>query len=188
MISRRIPYLLICLIAACAVVPEQQVEGYRLTVMRAVAPQKRWSFEGRLALINETDSVSGSVIWRHDEVHDDIELAGPLGQGRTRISVAAKRVVVDDGDNARVFYGEPDKIFAEQVGVGIPVDALKFWVLGVNDPEQAFIEQPGGFYQGGWLVTYREMQAVNARLLPKKIVAVKDKTRIKLIVDQWNLL
>lgn len=188
MISRCIPYLLIGLVTACAVAPEQSVEEYSLAVMHAAKSQKRWSFEGRLALIDESESVSGSVIWRHDEVRDVIELIGPLGQGRTKVSVVANQVVVDDGDNIRVFYGEPDKILAGQVGVSIPVEALKFWVLGLNDPSQAFVEQTGGFYQGGWLVTYREMQAVNAQLLPKKIVAVKDKVRIKLIVDQWNLL
>jgi len=149
---------------------------------------KAWVLEGRLALTNEKDSVSVSINWRHNEVQDDIELVGPLAQGRLKIVVSPGRVEVDDGEGLKVFNGEVDEVMAEQLGVDLPVDSLKFWVLGVNDPGQSYTEQPEGFYQGSWLVRYREMQTVNADTLPKKMTAEKDKARIKLIVDQWVLL
>lgn len=188
MIRRFIVYLLVSLLSACAVTPESPIARYDLAAMRSLQQKKRWSFEGRLALADEKDSMSGAVVWRHDGANEEIELVGPLAQGRVRISVVGGRVVVDDGDSRKVFYGSPDEVLAEEVGVNMPVSALKFWVLGINDPTQAFVEQPDGFYQGGWLVRYSEMQVVNAELVPKKMTAVKDKTRIKLIVDQWNLL
>ena len=187
--SRRfVVYALVSLLSACAVTPESSSERYDLAAMRSLQQKKRWSFEGRLAFVDEKDSISGAVVWRHDGANEDIELVGPLAQGRLRISVADGRVVVDDGDSPKVFYGQPDEVLAEQVGMNMPVSALKFWVLGVNDPTQAFVEQSDGFYQSGWLVRDYEMQVVNTELLPKKMTAVKDKTRIKLIVDQWNLL
>lgn len=175
-------------LGGCAVTPEKPAEEYQLANMQYLQQQKKWVLEGRLALVNEKDSVSVSINWRHNELRDDIELAGPLAQGRVKISVTPDRVTVDDGDNPRVFYGPVDEVLAEQLGVDLPVDSLKFWVLGVNDPRQTYIEQPGGFYQGSWLVRYGEMQAVNTDTLPKKMTAEKDKTRIKLIVDQWVLM
>ena len=172
---------------ACSIVPEKPVEEFRLADMQYLQQQKNWSFEGRLVLIDEKDSVSVSILWRHAENLDDIELFGPLGQGRLKISVEGDRIVVDDGEARNVYYGQPNEVLAEQLRVNMPVDALRFWVLGVNDPEQDFVVQPGGFFQGGWLVRYREMQQVKDYLLPKKITVQKDKTRIKLIVDQWDL-
>lgn len=178
---------LILFLSACAVTPDRLADDYQLAEMRYLQQQKNWSFEGRLALVDDKDSVSVSILWRHADDQDDIELIGPLAQGRVKVSVTAEQVVVDDGETRNVFYGEPEQVVAEQLGVDMPVNALKFWVLGVYDPAQSFVEQPGGFYQGGWLVRYREMQRVKANLLPKKMTAEKDKARIKLIVDQWDL-
>lgn len=175
-------------LGGCAVTPQKPMEAYQLAAMRHLQNQKSWVLEGRLALANEKDSVSVSISWRHDESQDDIELVGPLAQGRLKIVVSPLRVEVDDGESLKVFDGPVDEVLAEQLGVDLPVDSLKFWVLGVNDPKQSYTEQPEGFYQGNWLVRYREMQTVNADTLPKKMTAEKDKSRIKLIVDQWVLL
>lgn len=175
------------LLVACSVTPERWAEDYRLSSMQYLQQERNWSFEGRLAVVNEKDSISASIVWRHMQNSDDIELVGPLGQGRVKINVSPELVLVDDGENRKMFYGPADEVIAEQLGVAMPVNALKYWVLGVNDPEQDFTEQVGGFYQGGWLVRYREMQKVSKESLPRKMTVEKDKTRIKLIIDQWDL-
>lgn len=175
------------LLSACSFVSEKPIEGYQLAEKQHLQNQDNWNFEGRLAMVDEKESVSASISWRHQPEKDEIELAGPLAQGRIAILVTPEGVVVDDGDKRQAYSGAVDAIVAEHLGVDMPVNALKFWVLGVNDPRQPVVEQEGGFFQGGWLVRYREMQRVNAEWLPKKITAEKDKTRIKLIVDQWNL-
>lgn len=179
---------LIAWLGGCAVSPEKPAGEYQLSNMQYLQQQKEWLLEGRLALVNEKDSVSVTINWRHSELRDDIELVGPLAQGRVKISVTPDEVAVDDGDDPQVFYGPVNDVLAEQLGVDLPVDSLKFWVLGVNDPRQVYSEQPFGFYQGSWLVRFREMQVVNTHTLPKKMTAEKDKTRIKLIVDQWVLM
>ncbi len=176
------------LLGACAGVSEKTDQEYQLADMQRFQKQKDWSLEGRLALVNEKDSISASIVWRHAETRDDIELSGPLAQGRMKISVKAEEVVVDDGEKVSVYRGEADEVVAELLGVEMPVTALRFWVLGVNDPGLSFVAQPNGFYQSGWLVRYGEMQTSNTYKLPKKITAEKDRARLKLIVDEWNLL
>ncbi len=174
-------------VAGCSLLSEKPVEAYRLQDMQVLQQQRQWYFEGRLALADERDSFSASVSWRHRLDRDDIELAGPLAQGKLVISVSADMVSVDDGDIRKEFRGPVEDVLAEQLGVMMPVDALRYWVLGLPDPEQSFVEQADGFFQAGWRVGFKEMQHVNAVVLPRKINAEKDKTRIKLIVDQWDL-
>ncbi len=175
------------LLNACSFLPEKSVETYRLAQMQHLQKQNNWYFEGRLALVNEKDSVSASISWKHRPEHDEIELAGPLSQGRVAISVLAESVIVDDGENRQEYRGLVDNVVSQQLGVDMPVNSLKFWVLGVNDPNLSIIELDDGFIQDGWLVKFREMQRVGAELLPKKISAEKNKTRVKLVVDQWDL-
>lgn len=180
---------LMSLLSACAEIPERTISSeYRLGEMLYLQKQNHWSLSGRLALVGEKDSLSASIRWNHNQLSDEIELAGPLDQGRMKISVKPEEVVIDDGDKFTTYKGHADDVVAGLLGVDMPVTALRYWVLGVYDPELAYIEQSGGFYQGEWLVRYGELQKVGDKTLPKKMTAEKDKARIKLIVDEWNLM
>lgn len=187
MFVRFLVCLALVLLSACASQHEKPLGLNWADSMRGLQKQSQWYLEGRLALADGKDSISAGITWRHDAGGDDIELTGPLAQGRLRIVVAKNSVVVDDGDHHQEFQGEPERILAEQLGVEMPVGALRYWVLGVVDPDQQFIAQPDGFVQAGWRVIFTETQAVGEVIMPRKISAVKDKARIKLVVDQWDL-
>lgn len=179
--------ILPALLSGCSVAPEKPMQAYRMVGVEHLQQQERWYFEGRVALVDERDSVSASISWRHNKERDDIELTGPLAQGKVAISVTAEGVAIDDGDSRQEFQGSAEAVLNEQLGVDMPVSALRYWVLGVSDPQQDYVELQDGFLQDGWSVRFREMQQVNAEMLPKKVTAEKEKARIKLIVDQWDL-
>lgn len=179
--------LLAVSLVACSTVPDKPLQGYMLADMQSLQQQQNWRLEGRLAVSDERDSVSASIRWQHRPESDEIELIGPLSQGRVLLAVSADSVMIDEGDGRRVYSGRGDEVLAEQLGMEMPVYSLRYWVLGVNDPAQTYEERKGGFSQAGWLVMFREMQQVNAKWLPKKVTAEKNKTKIKLIVDQWDL-
>ena len=173
--------------SACSVIQERPIDGYNIAAMRHLQEQKSWYFEGRLAFTDEKDSISASISWRHRLAGDEIELSGPLAQGKVAILVSNDKVIVDDGDTRKEFRGAVDEVMSEQLGMDMPVNSLRYWVLGTNDPNSDYLEQGNGFTQSGWVVRFTEMQRVNVELLPRKITAEKDKARIKLIVDQWEL-
>lgn len=174
-------------LAACSTMPEKPLQEYRLSEIRALQQLDNWKLEGRLSLVDERDSVAASIAWRHTPDADNIELSGPLAQGRVLVVILPGQVVVDQGEGPQVYAGTADEVFARQMGVDMPVAALRYWVLGLNDPARPYIERSSGFIQDGWSILYKEMQDVDARLLPKKIMGEKSKTRIKLIIDQWVL-
>lgn len=173
-------------LAACSTLPDKPVESFNLANQQYLYGRQHWFFEGRLSMVNETDSVTAAVNWQHQKDREDIELVGPLAQGRLLISLQADKVVVDDGDQAREYSGKVEDVVAEQLRVDVPVESLRYWVLGLSDPQQKFVEQKDGFFQAGWLIRFREMQKLDNDWLPRKMTAEKDKTRIKLIVDRWD--
>jgi len=179
--------VLMYFLAGCSLIPERPIEGYQLAKMQHLPVLNHWYFEGRLALVNDKDSISPSINWRHQSEQDEIQLAGPLAQGKLIITVTDDLVIVDDGEKIKEFKGSIENFLIAQLGVETPVNSLKFWVLGIGDPALELVEQAEGFDQNGWRVRYREMQRVNSMLLPKKIHIEKDKTKIKLIVDQWDI-
>jgi outer membrane lipoprotein LolB len=173
--------------SGCSVIEEKPLDTYHLADMQHFKQDRPWQFEGRIALANEKESISAAIAWVHQLERDDIELTGPLGQGRLAIAVLPNKVVIEDGENRQEFQGAVESIFTEQLGVAVPVQALRYWVLGINDPHQAVVEQADGFGQSGWAVKFKEMQSVGGLTLPRKMGVEKELTKIKLIVDQWKI-
>lgn len=182
--------LLFCLffLGGCSLFQGTPPVAYDPIRVRHLQKQENWSFDGRLGLVNERDSVSVSISWRHRPDSDDIELAGPLSQGKVAIRLLADRLIIDDGGNRREYLGSVENAVHEQLGVEIPLKALKFWVLGVVDPGNPFVAREDGFIQEGWVVRFKELQWVGSELFPKRMSAEKDKTKVKLVVDQWVLI
>ncbi|WP_347987455.1 lipoprotein insertase outer membrane protein LolB [Methylomonas sp. AM2-LC] len=172
---------------ACATLSEKPIEVYQLGLMQHLQKQANWYFSGRLALVDEKNSISASINWRHRVNEDNIELYGPLAQGRVAITIVGDKITVDDGEQQQAYLGRVDSVLTALLGVDIPAQALRFWVLGVTDPEQAYTEISDGFIQNGWMVRYKELQNLNSETLPRKISSEKEKTKVRLVIDQWEL-
>lgn len=175
-------------LAGCAVVPDYVAPPADVLAMRNAPDIEGWYFEGRLAFADGRESFSAAITWRHERETDQIELIAPLAQGRVVISVLPDSVIIDDGDARKEYRGDVDSVVYEQLNIAVPFSVLKYWLLGLVAPGVAFVDHEQGFFQKGWLVRYPEILSLNSRLLPKKMSADQDKTRIKLVVDRWELL
>lgn len=187
MVPKLVFVVLALVMTACAGLPEKTIEDYHLADRAHLYDKSHWFFEGRLAVTDDKNSISAALNWRHQQDQEIIELVGPLAQGRVVIWLKPDRVLIDDGQARKEFIGDVEAIVSEQLGVDVPVGSMRYWVLGLNDPNQRYVEQLDGFYQTGWLVRFKEMQNLDGNILPRKMIVEKDKTRIKLIVDQWDL-
>lgn len=178
---------LVLLVLGCSLSPEKPLGTEGVQLMRKSSLIERWYFEGRLAFTDGKDSFSASISWRHGVDGDQIELVGPLSQGRVLISVLSDRVIIDEGDARNVYPGDVDDVVSEQLRIVLPFSAMRYWLLGKSDPGAEVVEQEQGFFQNGWLVRYPELLSVDSRLLPKKLNVERDKVRVKLVVDKWEL-
>ncbi|NOQ36888.1 MAG: outer membrane lipoprotein LolB, partial [Methylococcaceae bacterium] len=149
---------------------------------------KKWSFDGRLALFDGKESWSASIEWTHSDGKDELKLSGPLGQGAVAISLTENSVTIDRGDEQIQQSTDVDAFIEQQLGIFIPVRALRYWVLGLTAPEKEFVELTGGFEQEKWIIQYLQMQQTDKeKWMPRKLKAHQNKTRLKLIIDNWML-
>ncbi|MGZ8191383.1 MAG: lipoprotein insertase outer membrane protein LolB [Methylococcaceae bacterium] len=146
-----------------------------------------WSLEGRVAVAGKNDSWSANIAWGHRPDKEHVKLSGPLGQGATIIEMTGDVVTMDRGDGHVQTSTQPELFINQQLGMFVPLQSLRYWVIGVPEPNQAFTEIGDGFAQAGWLVEYKQMQMVENTSMPRKITVVNNKVRLKLIIDQWAL-
>lgn len=141
-----------------------------------------------MGVTSPNDSWSANTDWRHNLNAENLKLSGPLGQGAVAVELADGVVKIDRGGGHVQSSNQPEEFINQQLGLFVPLQSLRFWVVGLPDSAQAFQETQDGFVQAGWLVEYKAMQKTGNQAMPQKIIVSKDRLKLKLIVDQWDLM
>jgi outer membrane lipoprotein LolB len=84
---------------------------------------------------------------------------------------------------------------AEVLGWHLPVEYLRYWVIGIPAPGRAVIKSVDArgrlveLEQDGWRVTYPEYLGadnVAGEALPRRLVVSDPRLRIRVVVDEWQ--
>jgi outer membrane lipoprotein LolB len=176
-----------CLLSACSTESILPETTYSKQVREHLYKLDNWSFDGRLAISGRNDSWSASISWNHDPRQEKVKLSGPLGQGATTIALTDDFVRIDRGNGNVQTSDQPEDFVSHQLGVFVPIQSLRYWVIGLPEPTQSFLETTDGFTQAGWLVSYKETQNGAGQSMPRRISVVNPDVKLKLIIDQWTI-
>lgn len=174
-------------LVACVDKTAKSTLPFELSERGYLYEKKVWSFTGRLAFSDSNDSFSASIDWKHQENQDELELSGPFGQGRTLVQLTGNSVVVDYGNKRIQSFGDVDSMVSKHTGINIPVSALKYWVLGLVEPDSEYVEVENGFLQSGWQIEYQQINPVSLFYLPQKIRIEQNNVKLKLIINEWDI-
>ena len=190
---RRVLLFLVCstVLAACVATrraPAPLPGGWE---QRAVQLQglSGWRLDGRAAVAAGTQGWQASLNWRENREWAEVHLSGPFGVG----SLVLKRT--PDGLSLN---GAPpsDAVLAqlqERLGFELPIDHLRFWLLGVPDPGAAFElkrddqDRAAQLTQDDWMIDYDRYMPVNGDVLPARLVLSRAGVRVRIVVDRWEL-
>ncbi len=179
--------MILLVMAACSTTQVEEGVKYSKSTRAHLYDLAAWSFSGRLGLTGKKEAWQANIAWSHELDNDEIKLSGPLGQGSTIVRLSRDDVVIDRGDGKVLSSRQPEEFINQQLGLIVPVRSLRYWVVGLPEPVSAFVATSDGFVQSGWLVEYKEEQAVNNELLPRRITVSNERVKLKLIIDQWGL-
>ena len=152
-----------------------------------------WEIAGRLALSDGDQGGSGRLDWLQSPSHSELRFVGPFSQGSWRLNLAPEQARLELSDDEVYVADSLDKLLIETIGWDIPVEALRWWVKGLPDPNYPFqASQADGdrletLEQLDWRVEYRVFMAVESVFLPRRITASRGKEQIKLLIRQWRL-
>ena len=189
---RRVLLLLVCstVLAACvttrrAPAPVAAAWEQRVADLQALSS---WRLEGRVAVAAGTQGWQASLNWRENGALAEVHLSGPLGVG----SMVLKR-----GPDGLSLNGAPpsDAVLVqlqERLGFELPIDHLRYWLLGVPDPSAAFELKRNDqdrallLTQDDWTVDYDRYMPVDGDLLPSHLVLHRANVRVRIVVDHWE--
>lgn len=154
---------------------------------------KMWTLRGRMAMQSSDESWQAGIVWRHDGQQDRLRISGPFGRDRARIVLSHNHIRVTRADGKVEESDDPDLLLHALLGASVPIDALRYWVLGVPYPgskADASYDALGwlrALRQMGWAVDYLEYQDIESLILPRKLNVSGHHAKLKLVVDEWDI-
>lgn len=192
--SFRSPWLigLVCLglLQACANQPllRENVDARSLRVSQTQV----WTMVGRVAVSDGQEGGSGRLEWTASPEQESLTFRAPLGQGGWKLKRDGLQATLDLGEQ-RVFHGQSlSDLLDAHLGWQVPVEAMRYWMLGIPDPSAPYDQElgedglPAQLAQAGWKVRYDSFRGNGDLILPRKLVAEKDPYSVKLVVSKWD--
>lgn len=155
----------------------------------------QWALQGRVAFRSPEQSGSARLSWRQRAEHYHLSVDGPLGVGGMRIEGDDAQVQIESHGERHVYTAAPETVLAAALGYELPVRALRYWVLGLSDPQggrAVWNVVPGAgvptLRQAGWTVRYEAREARVAEVpLPTRLNLDRGDLSLRLLVEHWDL-
>lgn len=186
--------LILCLAVVLNACTTNQITSLPAQPPTTVDALTHWHLEGKLGIRTPAKSGSLYVNWLQSKNSFDINLAGSLGIGTTRIQGTPESATLSRPGEPPVSHRSPSELLAAQTGWYIPVDQLPYWIKGQPSPHMPYQAATYGehgaldqFDQLGWHVQYQRWGQYGALNLPEKITVTQGETRITMVVKSWLL-
>lgn len=182
------------LLAACVSAPVRDSSAVPWPERRAaLQEQTEFGLTGRVAVNSAGAGFNASLRWQQQGGMSQVSLDGPLGVGGAQIEVAdghfdlrTSRGEHLEGDAARA-------ALEERLGFPLPLAELRYWMRGVPAPGAAADEvidearqRLTRLVQQGWEIDYGEYLEGAGGSLPRRVIAQRGGTRVRVVVDRWT--
>ena len=131
--------------------------------------------------------------WRQRDDDYQISLMSLLGQQLARLHGQPGEVILERPGQAMVRADSPAALLAREFGWDIPVQGLRYWVLGNAAPGSVSRGRRDqyGYYQAldqqGWHIVFTHYQLVEGAWLPGRLALERDGLKVRLVIDHWRL-
>jgi len=191
---RKAAVLVALALSGCATAPAKHEGEASSLSSPALAQLADWRASGRMAVRTANGGFSANFDWQERPGHGEISVSGPFGAGATHISRSDDWIRIENGHGPPVQVAAPftdlEPAVSAQLGAPLPLDTLRFWILGVPAPGlPSDAGGAGAFTQSGWTVHPEQPVSVDGApaALPHRITLERESTRIKVVVDTWTV-
>lgn len=190
-------------VAACAAVPAraplEDPAAAWVSRERVLARINQWDVRGRVSLRGADEGFSASLQWHRDDERHRIDLTGPLGGGRVRLTQDRHGAELRDASDRIERDSSAQQLLLRRTGWDLPLTGLNYWVLGLpvpGVPQQRELDAWGrlsSLDQLGWDVRFLDYAQFGAHELPSRVFikrradAVDSRSlEVRFVAEQWT--
>jgi len=152
-----------------------------------------FQLKGRVALSASGNGFNANLRWSQEQARSQIALEGPLGVGGMQITANGSDLDVVTPHGERISNQAARAELTARLGFDVPIESLRYWVLGASDPDFASQEtiddqqRLAHLEQDGWQVDYDQYTSAAGQTLPARMTLQRDAVRVRLLVEDWRL-
>lgn len=158
---------------------------------RVLQETDEWEFSGRIGVSAGNEGFNGKLWWRQDGTVFRARISGPLGVGTIFINGNKRELTLTERDGEVTELEDAEVDLRARYGWTIPVTSLRYWALGVPDPNLPSSEEfdanglLSALTQRKWDVAITEYRDGGGQPMPRRLTAVDDDIKVRLIIDSW---
>jgi outer membrane lipoprotein LolB len=147
-----------------------------------------WQMDGRAAVAVGTQGWQASLDWREQAAAAEVHLAGPLGVGSMVLKQTPEGLSLNGAPPSDAVLAQ----LQDRLGFELPLGELRYWLLGVPDPDAPFDltrnaeDRAQQLTQAGWTLTYDRYLPFHGDVLPARLVLSREGVRVRIAVDHWE--
>jgi outer membrane lipoprotein LolB len=156
--------------------------------MDALQKATAWQLDGRAAVAFHEQGWQASLNWQQRDGSSEVHLAGPFGAGALVLKRTAEGLSLNGSPPSDAVMGQ----LQERLGFELPLDHLRYWLLGVPDPSAGFEvkrnaeDRAAQLTQAEWSIDYDRYTTVSGDVLPAHLVLSREGVRVRIAVDHWQ--
>ena len=183
--------LLFLMLSGCAALRPQ---GGQEHLQDRLSQLQHWQVRGKMSVRTPDDSATGYLDWKQDGRSYDIYIAGPLGQGATRLTGDSKHaaLTLPGWDEPREAESA-EELMLLYMGWNFPVSDIRYWVKGQASPRGDAITEydESGLLsrmeQYGWEITYSRYSQQSGYWVPGLVKVSGYDFRFTFSIREWTL-
>jgi outer membrane lipoprotein LolB len=152
---------------------------------------------------------TATLIWDRQRQRHQIDLFGPFGGGRIRLTQNSQGATLMQGNRGAATARSADALLFDRTGWRVPFVAMSYWIIGLPAPgatQSAVFDKQGrlvSLEQQGWRIEYSAYRVHRRWELPDKITLVAvgggqadkpavaggdriSRVRVKVLVKEWT--
>ncbi len=159
-------------------------------------PPLSWQISGKLGIRSPQKNGSVTINWQQLEDNFTIKVQGPLGQGSAVITGTQYSAEIKQPGKAPVRSNNVDELIFNSFGWSLPFNDFIHWIRATANPERQIsnisydpdLNTLSLLEQSNWSLEYSRYKPVESWLLPGRIKATQNGTRLTLLIRQWTIL
>jgi outer membrane lipoprotein LolB len=152
-----------------------------------------WRFDGRTVITQDKEGWNANIRWWQKYNAYSIKLSGPFAQGGVLLKGDGTEVVMTTADGQMLSASSPEALLKENLGLDMPVSALRDWVrgmpydeIGVDEVKYDELGHITFLKQKNWQIEFKRYIPFQTYSMPAKVFIRNDSLSMRLVIADWS--
>ena len=158
----------------------------------------QWDLTAKFSVSSAEGTESGSIRWILNPSEERLDVLSPTGSVVAQLTVTDSEARLKTDDRETVAK-DADTLFREVMEISLPVNALRYWVRGLDAPNMPLesVEKDGEgriteLAQDGWQLAYNgniSIESGSHRFeVPRRLTATRGGVEIRWASTEWQAI